>query len=177
MQILRPNTLAWQEANLTGSCNNARNKIVFKRTTTKRSINGIKEGDLFPLIIGNTIRELKRRRRQKRNWFILAKQHLYTCFALVYISLPLLHKYGVKPPNFKFSIWATWTQEKKSFSSPEIRYSLLNSIPEKFASISQIERDGIGANNSKLEPARIHFLCAVFATIAVVDVKAPHCLT
>lgn len=55
--------------------------------------------------------------------------------------------------------------------------SLLNSIPEKFASISQIERDEIGTNNSTLAPARIHFLCAVFAAIAVVDVKAPHCLT
>lgn len=70
-------------------------------------------------------------------------------------------------------------KEKISFSCRELGYSrlLLNSTPEKFASISQIERDGIGANNSKLEPARIHFLCAVFATIAVVDVKAPHCLT
>ena len=64
------------------------------------------------------------------------------------------------------------TNKKISFSFPELRYSLLNSIPEKFASISQIERDGIGANNSKIEPARIHFLCAVFATIAVVDVKS-----
>lgn len=69
------------------------------------------------------------------------------------------------------------TRKKNSFSFPEIRYSLLNSIPEKFASISQIERDEIGANNSKLAPARIIFLCAVFAAIAVVNVKAPHCLT
>ena len=69
-------------------------------------------------------------------------------------------------------------KEKISFSCRELGYSrLLNSTPKKFASISQIERDGIGANNSKLEPARIDFLCAVFATIAVVDVKALHCLT
>ena len=90
-----------------------------------------------------------------------------------------MHKYGVKLPNFTLYDGREH-KEKISFSCRELRYSrLLNSTPEKFASISQIEGDGIGANNSKLEPARANssFLCAVFATIAVVDVKAPHCLT
>ena len=55
------------------------------------------------------IREFKQRRwgrqreRQKNNRFRLAKQQLYRCImAFMYISLPLLHDYNVKPSGFTF---------------------------------------------------------------------------
>ena len=54
-------------------------------------------------------RELKQRRRrrqrerQKSDRFPLAKQQLCTCITLfLYISLPSLHDYDVKMPNFTF---------------------------------------------------------------------------
>ena len=63
----------------------------------------------LPLPFPNKIRELKQRRRrrqrerQKRNRFRSAKQQLCTCITLfLYISLPSLHDYNVKVPNFTF---------------------------------------------------------------------------
>ena len=48
-------------------------------------------------------RELKQRGRQKSNRFRLAEQQLCTCFTdFLYISLPSLHDYSVKVPNFTF---------------------------------------------------------------------------
>ena len=48
-------------------------------------------------------RRRRQRERQKRNRFRQAKQLLCTCITLFfYISLPSLHNYNVKLPNFTF---------------------------------------------------------------------------
>ena len=48
-------------------------------------------------------RRRRQRERQKRNRFRQAKQQLCTCITLfLYISLPSLHDYNVKLPNFTF---------------------------------------------------------------------------
>ena len=49
-------------------------------------------------------RELKLRRRKKSNRGRLAKQqlHLHVYHAFLYISLPSLHDYNMKMPNFTF---------------------------------------------------------------------------
>ena len=54
------------------------------------------------------------------------------------------------------------TRQRLSFSFPDCsEQSFLNSAPEKFANICQIERGGISA--MKFKTARIHFLSDVIA--------------
>ena len=85
--------------------------------------------------------------------------------ALLCISLPSLHDYDVKLPNFtsmedirehKTTIFFLWT----SIFEP-LRLQLLKTI----ANIWQIKRVGIRAMN-KFEAARIHFLGGVLAAVA-----------
>ena len=54
--------------------------------------------------MGKEGRELKQRRRKKSNRGRLAKQqlHLHVYHASLYISLPSLHDYNMKMPNFTF---------------------------------------------------------------------------
>ena len=48
-------------------------------------------------------RPQRQRKRQKSNTFRLAKQELCTCITFFwYISLPSLHDYDLKVPNFTF---------------------------------------------------------------------------
>ena len=82
-------------------------------------------------VIGNK-RELKQQQRwrqqerQKSNWFRMAKQQLCTCMhhAFLYISLPWLHDYNVKVPNFTFCRGRERGQ-RLYFSLPELWNSLL----------------------------------------------------
>ena len=63
---------------------------------------------------------------------------LHVQHTFLYISLPSLHDYDVKMPNFLFFSFFPF------------------STPEKFANIWRIKRVGIGA--MKFETTRIHFL-------------------
>ena len=47
-------------------------------------------------------RRRRQRERQKSKRFRLAKQQLCTCITFLYISLPSLHDYNVKIPDFLF---------------------------------------------------------------------------
>ena len=60
--------------------------------------------------------------------------------AFLYISLPSLHDFDVKVPNFTF-FGGRGTRQRLSFSFPELRYSLLVFTPTRFADISRIKRD------------------------------------
>ena len=73
---------------------------------------------------------------------------LHVQHTFLYISLPSLHDYDVKMPNFLFFSFFPF------------------STPEKFANIWRIKRVGIGV--MKFETTRIHFLGDDFATVAVV---------
>ena len=78
----------------------------------------------------------------------------------MYISVPLLHDYEVKLPNF-FFLWRTWTRQNDLiFSFFELRIQQ----KEKFDNNCQIERDGIKAK--KFKAAWIHFLGDGFPVIA-----------
>ena len=72
--------------------------------------------------------------------------------AFLYISLPSLHDYKVKMPNFTFM--ENVNKERRIFVS----LSKLESHPQEI--------------NSR-EKTRIHFKSDVFAAVAVVDAKAP----
>ena len=92
--------------------------------------------------------------------------------AFLYISLPLLHDYHVKMPNFMFNGGRAQT------SDDEIFFLFLNmsavprkSNPGKFACIRHFQR--IGINATKFEKTLIHFKSDVFAAVAVVDGKTP----
>jgi len=86
--------------------------------------------DLLSCLLSRELKQRRRRRqreRQKSNRFRLTKQQFCTCISLFWtISLPLLHDYFVKVPNFTFC----WGRERRRttfffFSVPELWYSLL----------------------------------------------------
>ena len=95
------------------------------------------------------ITELKQRRRRRQ-----------LCTSITYISLPSLHDYDVKMPNFTFC--GECEHKTTLFSFPELQYS----TPEKTANIWRTERDRISA--IKFEAARLHFVTDVFVAVAVV---------
>ena len=77
-------------------------------------------------------RPRRQRKRQKSNTFRLAKQELCTCITLFwYISLPSLHDYDLKVPNFTFCGGCEHTRQRFSFSFPQLRCSPLEFIAKK----------------------------------------------
>ena len=93
-------------------------------------------------------RPRRQRKRQKSNTFRLAKQELCTCITLFwYISLPSLHDYDVKVPNFTFC----WGREHRPtiffFVSSTSMQSFRIHLQKKVANICRIERDEINANS------------------------------
>ena len=91
--------------------------------------------------------------------------------AFFYISLPSLHDYYVKVPNFTF---CRGREQKNDFLFLFLFDTVFyNSTPEKFGSIWRIQRVGISA--IKFEVARIHFLSGVFIAVAVAVVVACGC--
>ena len=44
---------------------------------------------------------------KKQEVWIGKRTFLHVHHAFVYISLPSLHNYNVKPPNFTFELWTT----------------------------------------------------------------------
>ena len=69
---------------------------------------------------------------KKSNTFRLAKQELCTCITLFwYISLPSLHDYDLKVPNFTFCGGCEHTRQRFSFSFPQLRCSPLEFISKK----------------------------------------------
>ena len=58
------------------------------------------------------------------------------------------------------------TRRRLSSSFPTLRYSLLDSTPEKTANIWQIEDEGISV--TKFEAFQLHFLSHVFIAVAVI---------
>ena len=81
---------------------------------------------------------------------------LHVHHAFLYISLPSLHDYDVKMPNC---------------NSLNLSAVLKKSTPWKFAYTCHFQQ--IGINATKIEKTGIHFKTDVFATVAVVDAKAP----
>ena len=80
------------------------------------------------------------------------------------ISLPLLHNYDVKLPNFTFYEGREHEKTSLIFYFSELRYSRLEFNTRTIRHYLSIERDGIRAK--KFKAARIHVLCDVFAAIA-----------
>ena len=86
-----------------------------------------------------------------------------------FFSLPSLHDYDVKMPNFTFF----GGREHKTttfffFSRPLMQYfriQLQKHLPT-FDEMNEMERDGISA--IKFEAARLHFLSDVFVAVVVV---------
>ena len=76
-------------------------------------------------------RELKQRRRRRQRERQNKKLAGASPF-FFYISLPSLHDYDVKMPNFTFS---GGREQRLSFSFPELRCSIYNSSPEQIANI------------------------------------------
>ena len=90
--------------------------------------------------------------------------------AFLYISLPLLHDYDVKMPNF--ALYGGGKQATTKF------FLFLNlsavpniSAPRKLAYIKHFPPTGINA--TKFEKTLIHFKSDVFTAVAVVDAKTP----
>ena len=80
---------------------------------------------------------------------------------------PSLHDYDVKMPNCKFY----GGRKQVLFLSLNLSAVLKKSTPGKFAYICHFQQ--IGKNATKIEKTGIHFKTDVFATVAVVDAKAP----
>ena len=91
--------------------------------------------------------------------------------AFLYISLPSLHDYDVKMPNCKF-YGGRKQATTNLFFSLNLSSVLKKSTPGKFAYTCHFQQ--IGINATKIEKTGIHFKTDVFATVAVVDAKAPY---
>ena len=109
----------------------------------------------FPSV--SSFRELKRQNWQNSKF---ARRSPF-----LYISLPSLHNYNVKMPNFTFYGGSEQTTMTFFFFSWILINSLLEFNPETFANIWRIERDAIRA--IKFEAARIHFFTAVCVAVAI----------
>ena len=95
--------------------------------------------------------------------------------AFLYISLPSLHDYGMKLPNFTFYGGRKQvTMNNFSFLILHLSGVPKSSTPGKFTNIWQFQR--VGINTTRFEKRRIHFRSDVFTAIAVVDAKAPYYL-
>ena len=99
--------------------------------------------------------KIRRRRRQRE----LQKNNSN------YISLPLLHDYDEKMPNFTFYGGRKQATMKFSFPFWTWIWFLRNSTPGEFAYIWQSK--WVGTVAIKIEWTRIHFLSDVFAAVAV----------
>ena len=80
--------------------------------------------------------------------------------AFLYISLPSLHDFYVKLPNFTF--------QRLCFSFPELWYSLLEFNSRKIC------QHLTNWTSWKFDEARIHFLRDVFVAVAAVVAYAPY---
>ena len=110
-------------------------------------------------------RRRRQRERRKSNIIRFATLHVHHTF--LYISLPSLHDYDVKMPNFSFWVGSQHNRRLSfSFSFPQLRYSPYNSTPEKFANVWRVEQDRI--KPIKFEAAQIYFSSDVFVAVAVV---------
>ena len=102
-------------------------------------------------------------------WGQLAKQQLARVSDFfLYISLPFLHNYDVKMPNFAFSGDGNQAKTKFYFVF-ELGY--FNSDSEGFAYIWQSKWVGIIA--IKTERRQINFLSDVLVAVASLDLKVP----
>ena len=90
---------------------------------------------------------------------------LHVHHAFLYISLPSLHDYDEKMPNFTFYGGRKQATMKFSFSFWTRIWFFRNLTPEEFAYIWQSK--WVGTVAMKIEWTRIHFLSGVFAAIAV----------
>ena len=94
---------------------------------------------------------------------------LHVNYTILYISLPSLHDYDVKMPNFTFCGGHEHKTTIFFFSglnSTSREYKLLESTPGKFSNIWRIEQEGISA--IKFEAAWIHFLSDAFLAVTVI---------
>ena len=85
--------------------------------------------------------------------------------SFLYISLPSLHDYNVKLPNFTFCRGREQKTTTFFFSSWTLIQSFRIQL-QKFANIWRIRRDGMSA--IKFKVAQIHFLSDVFVAVPVV---------
>ena len=83
-----------------------------------------------------------------------------------YISLPSLHNYDVKMPNFTFMV-----DVNKRGIIFFLLYLNLSAIPKKFT--RYILTLSLNWNKHAKKNTQIHFKSDVFAAIAVVDAEAP----
>ena len=107
------------------------------------------------------IRELKQRRprrqRERQKTIGLDWQN-----AFWYISLPSLHDYNLKLPNFKFCGGREQKTVTFSFFSWTSIQRVRIPLQKKIANVWRIEQDEITA--IKFETVRLHF-CDVFAAV------------
>ena len=120
-------------------------------------------------------RELKQRRRwrqrgqQKSNRFSLANSSSARASRFfLYISLPSLHDYDVKIPNFMFY----GGREHKTttfffFSWTSIQFFRIH-LQRKLPTFDKLNAIGHGISAIKFEAARLHFLSDVFVAVTVV---------
>ena len=119
-------------------------------------------------IVNNRNFKMKRRRESKKAIAWQGKTTtLLVHHAFLYISLPSLHDYHVKMPNF------TFCEGRKQAMTKFILFMNLdmvdrNSAPEEFACIWQSER--VGIITIKTEKIRIHFSCDVFVAVSCRDI-------
>ena len=90
--------------------------------------------------------------------------------AFLYISLPILHDYDVKMPNF------TFYGGRKQATTKFFLFLNSNAVPKKStpgksAYIRHFQR--VGLNAKKFEKTLIHFKTDVLAAVAVVNAKTP----
>ena len=86
---------------------------------------------------------------------------LHVHHAFLYISLPSLHEYDVKMPNFTFCRGREHNTTTFFFFSCTSIQSFRIQPRKKTANIWRIEREGIIINATKFEAVRLYFLSDV----------------
>ena len=94
---------------------------------------------------------------------------LHVHHAFLYISLPSLHDYDVKMPNFTF--FGGHKRLRIFLCLSKLVYSLQETNSRTFAYIWHFQKFGL--TTKKIEKTRIHFNSDVFYAVVVVDAKTP----
>ena len=114
------------------------------------------------------IRKFKmKRRRESKKSNSLTRQHNNFARAsrfFAYISLPSLHDYHVKMPNFTFCEGRKQAVKKSFFLFMNLEMVERNSIPEEFACIWQSK--WVGIITMETEKMWVHSSCDVFVVVS-----------
>ena len=115
--------------------------------------------DKFPRVTYSRKPQLQRqqqRERQKSSGFIKQNNNFARASRFFVYSLPLLHDYGVKLPNFTF-----YGGRKQATTNECGPYK--NSNPRKIADMWHFQR--IGINTTKFEKTGIYFKSDIFVAV------------